>query len=95
MSPRQEAGLARSSQHPEGPICGHCAGVAIHETWCITRNPDVYYAFRVASDSGFLTVGDAIILHALGVDWSDRAEGPTGARVASADVVGLRTRVRG
>lgn len=72
MSTRQPAELARSSQHPEGPICAHCAGVTVHETWCITCNPAVYYAFRVASDCGFLTLGDAIILHALGVDWSDR-----------------------
>jgi len=95
MSARQQADLARSSQHPEGPICSHCAGVTVHETWCITCNPVVYYAFRVACDGSYLTPGDAIILHALGVDWSDRAGSPTKAGVAGADVVGMRTRVRG
>ena len=73
MSTRRQTDLARSGQHAEGTICEHCAGVTVHETWCITCNPVVYYAFRVLSDDGYLALGDAIILHALGVNWSDRA----------------------
>lgn len=70
MSTRKQTEIAGSSQQAEGPICEHCAGVTAHETWCMTCNPVVYYAFRVVSDDGYLTLGDAIILHALGVEWS-------------------------
>ena len=39
-------------------------------TWrarCITLDPVVYYAYEIVADPSKLTVGDALILHALGV----------------------------
>jgi hypothetical protein len=33
----------------------------------------VRYAFEAASGAGHLTLGDEVILHALGVEWSEKA----------------------
>lgn len=70
MSARQQTELSRS--HPEGAagICSHCAGVTVHETWCVTRNAFVRYAYGALLDSGRLTLGDKLSLHALGVAWA-------------------------
>ena len=70
MYPRQQIVSARSSQDSESSICNHCAGVASHEPWCITRNTLVRYAFGAASGGNHLTLGDELILHALGAEWS-------------------------
>ncbi|MGA7292917.1 MAG: hypothetical protein WBW85_10295 [Terriglobales bacterium] len=49
--------------------CEHCGGVVRHESWCITLDPVVYYAYQIVADPSKLTVGDALILHSLGVIW--------------------------
>src|SRR5215469_5432273 len=69
MSTCQQTESARSNQFTESSICDHCAGVTIHEPWCLTCNTVVRYAFEAASDTGHLTLGDELILHALGVEW--------------------------
>ena len=57
-----------SNQHSAEPACSHCAGVTTHEAWCSTHNVFVQYAFRAVLNND-LTVGDTLILHALGVKW--------------------------
>ena len=49
--------------------CSHCGGVVRHETWCITRDPLVRYAWQIVRDSTKLTPGDYLALHSLGVCW--------------------------
>ena len=57
-----------SNQHCADPACLHCAGVTTHEAWCSTHNIFVQYAFQAVLTND-LTVGDTLILHALGVKW--------------------------
>jgi hypothetical protein len=57
-----------SNHHRADPACSCCAGVTTHEAWCITHNVFVQYAFRAVLDNA-LTIGDTLILHALGVKW--------------------------
>jgi hypothetical protein len=57
-----------SNQHSAIPGCSHCAGVTTHEAWCSTRNVLVQYAFSAVLNND-LTIGDSLILHALGVKW--------------------------
>ena len=73
MSTCQQTESTRSNQCSESSICDHCAGVTSHEPWCITCNVVVRYAFEAASAAGRLTLGDELILHALGVEWSREA----------------------
>jgi hypothetical protein len=73
MSTRQPTELSRSNEESAGRICSHCAGVTSHETWCITCNAFVRYAYAVVLDGGRLTLGDELSLHALGVEWSGEA----------------------
>lgn len=72
MPKGQQNELVPSNQYCEGPICDHCAGVTAHEPWCITCNAVVRYAYGVVSYANLLTLGDELILHALGVEWSPR-----------------------
>ena len=57
-----------SNHHSADPACSHCAGVTTHEAWCSTHNVSVQYAFRAVLNND-LTIGDTLILHALGVKW--------------------------
>ena len=50
--------------------CRHCGGVIRHERWCLTRNPQVAYAYQVIADPSRLSLRDQLILHALGVSWN-------------------------
>lgn len=51
--------------------CAHCLGVQGHEPWCATRDPKVKYAYDIVTEPLKLTIGDSLILHSLGVSWSD------------------------
>jgi hypothetical protein len=73
MSTRQQTESSRTNQLTAGPPCDHCEGVTSHETWCITCNAVVRYAYGVVVDSSHLTLGDELSLHALGVRWSAEA----------------------
>lgn len=55
------------------PACPHCLGIHGHESWCPTRDPNVHYAYEIVLEPRKLTIGDALILHSLGVTWSDLA----------------------
>jgi hypothetical protein len=70
MSRYQQTESAPGNSYTPSSICGHCAGVTSHETWCITRNLFVRYAFAIVLDGRQLTLGDELILHALGVEWN-------------------------
>jgi len=72
MSIRQQIESSRSIQLSAGSVCNHCAGVTSHEAWCITCNAVVRYAYGLVLDRSQLTVGDELILHALGVEWSSK-----------------------
>lgn len=49
--------------------CEHCDCIIDHERWCQTLNPVVGYAYKIAVSANELAIGDAIILHSLGVQW--------------------------
>ena len=72
MSKSQQNESAPSNQFSEGPVCDYCAGVTGHKPWCVTCNAIVRYAFGAVSSGNLLTLGDQLILHALGVEWSGR-----------------------
>ncbi len=56
--------------HAHSP-CEHCQGMFEHERWCVTKDPNIYYAFMIASDASKITLGDTLILHSLGVAWPE------------------------
>jgi hypothetical protein len=54
--------------------CEHCEGIIRHEPWCQTINAAVCYARKIIASPTELSIGDATILHSLGVLW-DRCHG--------------------
>jgi hypothetical protein len=58
-----------SNQYTVEGACDHCGKILQHELWCIALNPFVQYAYEIILDPHKLTIGDAIILHSLGVSW--------------------------
>lgn len=62
-----------SNRYHAQAACEHCEGIIRHESWCITRDPEVYYAYQIVADPATLTPGDALILHSLGVIWGAKA----------------------
>ena len=59
------------NRHNAQSACQHCEGVIGHERWCLALNPVVSIACEIVVYPGKLTIGDAIILHSLGVLWGD------------------------
>jgi len=70
MPPSNATAWYHSNRYSAQAACQHCRGVIRHESWCITVNPVVYYAYEAVLDSGKLSVGDVLALHALGVVWT-------------------------
>lgn len=58
-----------SNRYTAQSACQHCEGVIRQERWCRALNPVVRYAREIIVSPDKLTVGDAIILHSLGVLW--------------------------
>jgi|SRR5258707_7973722 len=62
-----------ASYHSNGynaqSACEHCEAIISHERWCPTLNSVVSYACKIVVSPDALTIGDAIILHSLGVQW--------------------------
>jgi hypothetical protein len=58
-----------SNQYTADAACAHCGGVVRHESWCVTRNREVAYAYKAVHDPSTLSVEDGLILHALGAAW--------------------------
>jgi hypothetical protein len=73
MSDNSTTTLYHSNKYHAQAACEHCEGIIRHEPWCITIDPVVYYAYEIVADPSKLTVGDALILHSLGVSWEGRA----------------------
>jgi len=69
MSYELPATWYHSNRYSAEAACEHCHGVVRHESWCITLDKNVYYAYEIVLDPSKLTEGDAIILHSLGVTW--------------------------
>jgi hypothetical protein len=61
---------SHSNESSADSPCGHCDGAIHHEPWCITQNVSVQYAYQAVSDTGHLSLGDNLILHALGTTWT-------------------------
>jgi hypothetical protein len=59
-----------SNKYHAAAACEHCAGIVRHEDWCITKNANVYHAYEMVANPQAITEKDVIILHALGVKWS-------------------------
>lgn len=51
--------------------CPHCLSIQGHEPWCATQDPNVQYAYAIVAEPRKLTIGDSLILHSLGVSWSE------------------------
>lgn len=62
-----ESAMFHSNAYNAQAACEHCEGIVCHERWCQTLNPAVCYAYKVVVSADELAIGDAIILHSLGV----------------------------
>jgi hypothetical protein len=69
MSAQTAASWYHSNRYSAQTECEHCGGIVRHERWCITCDPVVQYAYAVVIEPDKLTLSDALILHALGVEW--------------------------
>jgi hypothetical protein len=69
MPVKSQLPLRHSNQYSANSVCGHCDGVLRHESWCITQNASVQYAYQVISDPSHLSLEDRLTLHALGAAW--------------------------
>jgi hypothetical protein len=69
MSSKNDTIWYVSNRYNAEPACQHCGGTVRHESWCITRDPVVYYAYQIVADPSQLTLQDSLILHSLGVIW--------------------------
>ena len=58
-----------SNQYTADAACEHCGGVVRHESWCVSCNRDVAYAYEAVRDSRKLSLEDVLNLHALGTAW--------------------------
>ena len=61
-----------SNTYTADSACEHSGGIIRHENWCITKNEIVTYAYEAVLDAERLSLGDRIILHALGAVWSGK-----------------------
>jgi hypothetical protein len=64
-----DPGWYHCNRYDAQSVCEHCEGVVRHARWCITRDPNVRYAFEVILDPAKLSPVDVFILHSLGVVW--------------------------
>jgi hypothetical protein len=47
MSDNNPTTVFHSNRYNAEATCEHCEGIIRHESWCITRDPDVYYAYQI------------------------------------------------
>jgi hypothetical protein len=50
--------------------CARCGGIVLCESWCESVNACVRYAHDAVLNPTHLSLGDRMILHALGVRWT-------------------------
>ena len=65
----------RCDQCNAGLACEYCQGITRHEPWCVFVAPIVSYAYQIVADPSNLAMGDALMLHALGVAWDKKQPG--------------------
>ena len=70
MPTQNQLPWSHSNKYSANSACVHCEGVIRHESWCPVQNTNVYYAYQAVSQPGLLSLGDQLILHALGVAWA-------------------------
>ena len=68
----KNANPAKGSQIKTPSACALCEGTFAHESWCATRDPGASYAYQIIVDASKMTPGDSLILHSLGVVWTER-----------------------
>jgi len=61
--------------------CARCGGVVLCMPWCESVNARVNYAHDAVRHPSHLSMGDRLILHALGVRWSARTAPPKRSKV--------------
>jgi hypothetical protein len=71
MPTQNELSLRHCNQYNADSACVSCEGIVRHEPWCATQSANVHYAFQAVLDSNKLTLGDKLILHALGAAWME------------------------
>src|SRR5258708_22560391 len=69
MFENRSTAIFHSNRYPAQSACEHCAGIIRHERWCVMVDQTVYYVYQIVTDHTKLTIGDSLILHALGVLW--------------------------
>jgi hypothetical protein len=69
MFENRSTAIFHSNRYTAQSACEHCAGIIRHERWCVTVDQTVYYVYKIVTDHTKLTIGDSLILHALGVLW--------------------------
>jgi hypothetical protein len=74
MPTQSQIPWSHSNQYSADSSCVYCEGVIRHETWCPAHNANVQYAYQAVLEPNLLSLGDQLILHALGVAWA--AAGP-------------------
>jgi hypothetical protein len=70
MPTQNQLPWSHSNQYSADSACAHCEGVIRHESWCPAQNANVLYAYQAVSEPHLLSLGDQLILHALGVAWT-------------------------
>jgi hypothetical protein len=70
MKAQNSTRFGQSEQTDEDLSCARCGGVVLCESWCESVNACVRYAHDAVLHPTHLSLGDRIILHALGVRWT-------------------------
>ncbi len=63
------------TRHDALSACKHCDEFARHDPWCMLVAPIGLCACHIQVDPSTLTIGDALILHALGLAWDEMQAG--------------------
>lgn len=72
MGVRKKSRQWQSCLLDEDWTCARCGGMVLCMPWCESVNVRVHYAHDAARHPSHLSIGDRLILHALGVKWSAR-----------------------
>ena len=73
---RKKTQRSQSCLADEVWTCARCGGVVLCMPWCESVNARVNYAHDAVRHPSHLSMGDRLILHALGVKWSARTAPP-------------------
>ena len=68
-----------SNRYTADSACLECGGIIRCEVWCSTECSSVRYAQQAVLDPDQLSIGDQLILHALGAAWNAESTQPVNA----------------